>query len=120
MANESTHVTFATAEDDRETVKVFVRLARGDDDRSRVITFKRPDRIPVKELLHLGLAIDGNQVMFEIGKDWADEVGGYLYPTFGKSEFLSQKATSLGYALSAAEVGLTDFLNKHGYDVEFA
>ena len=56
--------------------------------------------------------------MFQIAEDF--EGHEYTYPAFGTGDFRTLDQPTLTEALNAAEMHLTDFLDKHGYDVEFA
>ncbi len=106
---------------DREKITVYVR--KGAHDQERLITFKRPDHIPAKEFLKYGLALDGNQLMFEIvglvSKDGNHPGTAYFVPDFGDKYGMLDMTTLTG-GLNIFEEGLAAFLDKHGYDVEFA
>jgi len=99
---------------DRETVYVYVRLGPNDNDSVRLVSFPRPDRVPVSKWLDLGIAIDGNRILFSV-LPYVE--GGYAYPDFSDEEW--SHASSLDSALAVAERTLLDFLDGYGYDVEF-
>ena len=89
------------------------------DDDSRTLSFARPDRIPAAELLKLGLATDGNQVVFNVGPRLGQMSNlRYFYPSFEEGSRMCV-ADDLPEALAEAEKALVDYLGRYEYDVEF-
>lgn len=97
---------------DRETITVYVRLGPNDNEYQRTLTFKRPGRVPSSELLELGLAIDGNQVVSCVSPRVDDE--GFTGPLQD-----AYSCPTLMDALREEEKTLIAWLDGHGYDVEF-
>jgi len=97
---------------DRETITIYVRLGPNDDESQRLLSFKRPASIPSSELLELGLAIDGNQVVSCVSEMENHE--GFTGP------LQAGWGSVLMDALLEEEKALAAWLDRHGYDVEFA
>jgi hypothetical protein len=97
---------------DRESITVYVRLGPNDDENQRLLSFRRPSDIPTSELLQLGFAIDGNQVVSCVA--WMEDEEGFTGPIQPGVE------VTLIDALRQEERALAAWLDGHGYDVEFA
>ena len=100
-------------------ITVYVR--KGASDNYRVLSFQRPDRIPVRDLFDKGLALDGNSIRGEIGPDLdevtCDEQGHPLIVSF--LSINGDKCQTLADALIESEKWLIDFLGKYNYEVKF-
>ena len=102
---------------DNKTILVSVR--RGSSDLERVLTFQRPENIPVAALLDNQLALDGTDVrgdiapIYEYLPDHRRILLGFARPGTASQE------STLGVALVSAERWLMGFLSQYGYEVEF-
>ncbi len=93
---------------DDKTVTVYVRKGSRND--SRTFSFDRLNEIEDIALLDKGIAIDGNQAMFEIVPD---EDGNYAGP------FVDTGDVTLSEMISEVESNLVEWFEEIGYSVEF-
>lgn len=109
-----------------DTITIHVR--RGRSALHRVLTFQRPENLPVDDILKMDMAIDGHSVRGEI-RPFRQLAGGYVgeedsSPKAPITGFVSIQTNEFNYgsvteALAEAEKWLIGFLGKYGYEVEF-
>lgn len=103
-----------------DVVKIYVRKVGNDDndaDRRR-ISLRLPygNTLDPLELLDLGLAIDGNEAVFEIGPRWED----VTRTTYYDGPLDDVPGESLAEGLLIQQKALVKFLREKGYKPEFA
>jgi len=113
--------------------KMTVHVRLGVDHNHRVLRFDKPLDIPTEALLQNGLAIDGGDILGEIGPwfevDSCEECGAPRLIGFttlpaqsadpGDIPLMRKSVPTLADALNASEAWLVEFLGEYGYEVEF-
>jgi hypothetical protein len=90
-------------------IKVYVRLGAGGDDNVREVSFRIPEGINPIDLIDRGIAVDGNQAVFAVAWNRADEAF--------DSPFAA--GPSLLTALAASQRALVAYLRERGFEPQF-
>ena len=104
------------SETPQKTITVYTRLA-GDDEQSetRRLTFRIPDDINPTDLLEYSFAIDGNQAAGDIAQ--RPDGDGFEGPFLAYDNGWPQ---SLMIALADSQRAIVNYLEEHGYKVNFS
>lgn len=100
--------------------KITIYVRRGSSDDDRLVTFKRVPEISAKEALDAGLAIDGNSFALSVGLTPATDWDNDRIPEYTSTLSEAHIQYSVIEALAESEKLLLQFLDKYGYELDFA